>query len=30
MSEIIELNKIDRKILQELQMDGRITYAELA
>ncbi|MDD9896256.1 MAG: Lrp/AsnC ligand binding domain-containing protein [Gammaproteobacteria bacterium] len=30
MSEIIELNQIDRQILQELQMDGRITYAELA
>lgn len=30
MSEIIKLNKIDRRILQELQRDGRITYAELA
>ncbi len=30
MDEIIELNKIDRKILQELQENGRITYAELA
>lgn len=30
MTETIKLNKIDRKILQELQRDGRITYAELA
>jgi len=30
MSEIKTLNKIDRKILLELQRDGRITYAELA
>ncbi len=27
---MIELNKIDRKILLELQKDGRITYSELA
>ena len=30
MSDKSELNSIDRKILQELQKDGRITYAELA
>ena len=30
MSDKADLNTIDRKILRELQQDGRITYAELA
>ena len=30
MTDKADLNTIDRKILRELQQDGRITYAELA
>lgn len=30
MAQTVELSKIDKKILQELQRDGRISYAELA
>jgi len=30
MAETVELSKIDKKILQELQQDGRISFAELA
>ncbi|EAT10821.1 winged helix-turn-helix transcriptional regulator [Bermanella marisrubri] len=30
MAQTIELSKTDKKILQELQLDGRISFAELA